>query len=418
MTTAQAYEYARERYAAIGVDTEAAIAKVLATPVSVHCWQGDDVRGFEALDTGLTGGIMSTGEYPGRARTPDELRADLEQALSLIPGTSKVNIHAFYRESDRAVERNVLEPEHFTAWADWAVERGIGLDFNPSFFSHPKSASGYTLASADDGIRRFWIEHGLASRKIGAYLGRRTGKRCVNNLWIPDGCKERPIDSLAPRMRLLEALNEIYAPKYCPNCLKDSVESKLFGIGSEAYVVGSHEFYLGYTAQHPDVMLTLDTGHFHPTEQVSAKLTACLPFLPELLLHVSRPIRWDSDHVVAFDDELSAIFHEIVRAGALDRVNIALDYFDGSVNRVAAWVIGTRNTKKALLAALLEPVDDLKAAELAGDTTARLALTEEYKTFPFGIVWDMLCEREGMPGGAEWLGAVRSYEAAVAAQRT
>lgn len=417
MTTAQAYEYARQRYAAIGVDTEAAIAKVLSTPVSLHCWQGDDVRGFESLGTGLTGGIMATGAYPGCARTPDELRSDLAQALSLIPGTSKVNLHAFYRESDKAVERNALEPKHFASWADWAVERGIGLDFNPTYFSHPLSASGYTLASADLAVRRYWIDHTLACRKIGAYLGERTGKRCVNNLWIPDGSKERPIDTLAPRMRLLEALNECYAAKYCPDCLKDAVESKLFGIGSEAYVVGSHEFYLAYAAQHTDVMLTLDTGHFHPTELISAKLTACIPFLPELLLHVSRPIRWDSDHVVAFDDELMAIFHELVRADILDRVNIALDYFDGSVNRVAAWVIGARNTKKALLAALLEPVADLKAAERAGDTTARLALTEEYKTFPLGIVWDTLCERENMPAGADWLANVRAYEKDVTSKR-
>lgn len=403
-----AYAYAKERYAAIGVDTDAAIAKTLTTPVSLHCWQGDDVRGFEGLETGLTGGIMSTGEYPGRARTPDELRADLDCALRLIPGENKVNIHAFYLEAGKAVERDAITSAHFSNWADWAVGKNIGLDFNPTCFSHPMSASGYTLASADDGIRRYWIEHAKRCREIAEYLGQRTGKCCVNNLWIADGCKERPIDTLGPRLRLFDALNEIYA-NHCDH-MKDAVESKLFGIGSESYVVGSHEFYLAYAAQHPEVLLTLDTGHFHPTETVSAKLTACFVFLKELLLHVSRPVRWDSDHVVTFDDELQAIFHELIRSDCLSRTNIALDYFDGSINRVAAWVIGARNTKKALLKALLEPVADLKTAENAGDTTARLGLTEEYKTFPFGIVWDYLCEKENMPGGAEWLPFVKDYE--------
>jgi len=358
---------------------------------------------------------MSTGNYPGRARNPQELRADLDFALSLIPGESKVNIHAFYMESDSPVERDKLEPRHFAAWTDWAVEKGMGLDFNPTFFSHPLSSSGYTISHADPAIRQFWIDHTKCCREIAEYMGERTGKRCINNFWIPDGCKERPIDSLAPRMRLVEAMNEAFAKPM--SHMKDAVESKLFGIGAEAYTVGSSEFYLAYAAQHPEVMLTMDAGHFHPTEVISAKFTACLPFLKELLLHVSRPVRWDSDHVVAFDDELQAIFSEIVRNDILDRMNIALDYFDGSINRVAAWVIGSRNTRKALLKALLEPVADLKAAELAGDTTARLALTEEYKTFPFGIVWDMLCERAGMPTGADWLNTVRDYEKKTLAAR-
>ena len=408
-----AYEYAREQYAAIGVDTEAAIAKVLSTPVSLQCWQGDDVKGFETLETGLTGGIMSTGAYPGKARNGDELRADLDRVLSLIPGTNRINIHAFYLENGMA-DRDAITPANFSNWADWAVEKGIGLDFNPTFFSHPKSDNG-TLSAADESVRKFWIDHLIACREISAYFGERTGKRCGMNIWIPDGCKERPIDTLSPRLRLTDSLEKGCAKNY-GNLMKDAVESKLFGIGSESYVVGSHEYYMGYAMKHPEVMFTMDTGHYHPTELVSSKLTAIFSFVDEVLLHVSRGVRWDSDHVVSFDDETQAIMSELVRSNTLDRTNISLDYFDGSINRVAALVIGARNTKKALLKALLEPADMLKAAEAAGDTTSRLALTEEYKSYPFGIVWEMLCERAGVPG-ANWLDDCKAYEREVTIAR-
>jgi len=418
MDIARAYELAKEQYAELGVDTEKALQILDSTPISIHCWQGDDVKGFEAGDGELTGGIVSTGEYPGRARNGEELRADLDMALSQIPGPSKVNVHAIYLE-DHGIhaDRDMIEPEHFSGWGDWAAEKGIGLDFNPTYFSHPKSADGYTLSSADEGVRNFWIEHGKRCRAIGEYMGSRTGKRCVINHWIPDGCKERPIDTLGPRQRLIDSYAQIFAIHHDPALVADAVESKLFGIGSEAYVVGSHEFYLAYVMAHPEILLTMDTGHFHPTEMVSAKITAVLPFVRELLLHVSRPIRWDSDHCVAFDDELTALMHELVRSNALKKTNIALDYFDGSINRIASWVIGTRNTRKALLQALLEPVDTLKKLELAGDSTARLALTEEYKTYPLGAVWDYYCAKNGMEPRAGWLELVRAYERDVTSKR-
>ena len=410
-----AYEIAKERYAAVGVDTDRVLDMLQDFHLSIHCWQADDVTGFEVQAGQLSGGIQATGNYPGKARNIDELRADVLKATSFIPGTHRLNLHEIYGDfQGKVVDRDEVDTTHFQSWIDWGKENNMKLDFNTTCFGHPKSGN-LSLSNPDEGIRNFWIEHSKRCRAIAEDMGKAQGDPCIMNVWVHDGSKDITVNRLKYRELLKNSLDQIFAIDY--QHMKDCIESKVFGIGLESYTVGSNEFYVGYGAQH-NKMVTLDTGHFHPTELVSAKLTACLPFLPELLLHVSRPIRWDSDHVVAFDDELSAIFHEIVRAGALDRVNIALDYFDGSVNRVAAWVIGTRNTKKALLAALLEPVDDLKAAELAGDTTARLALTEEYKTFPFGIVWDMLCEREGMPGGAEWLGAVRSYEAAVAAQRT
>ncbi|NLD88230.1 MAG: L-rhamnose isomerase [Clostridiales bacterium] len=412
----KAYELAREQYAAIGVNTDEALAKLDTIPVSMHCWQGDDVGGFENTGGELTGGIMSTGNYPGKARNAEELRADIDVALSLIPGPKKVNIHAFYLESDVKVDRDAIEPKHFDNWANWAKAKGIGLDFNPTFFSHPLSDNG-TLSAADEGVRKFWIEHGKRTRVIAEYLGRKTGFRAANNFWMPDGCKERPMDSYGPRARMKDALDEIFSVPVDPAFTKDAVESKLFGIGSEAYVVGSHEFFMGYAMANPNVMLTLDTGHFHPTEVVSSKYSALLCYLSEILLHVSRPIRWDSDHVVAFDDELTALMSEIVRADALDRTNIALDYFDGSINRIAAWVIGTRNTKKALLKALLEPVAALQASELKGDATARLALTEEYKTYPLGAVWDYYCETKDMPARDCWLENVRKYENDVTSKR-
>lgn len=410
----QGYEFARELYAGYGVDVEKAIAECDRTPISVHCWQGDDVAGFEKNGGALTGGIQATGNYPGRARTPEELRADIDFAFRFIPGVKKVNLHANYLESDACVDRDGIEPAHFEKWADWAVERGIGLDFNPTFFSHPKSENG-TLSSADEQVRQFWIEHDRRCRRIGSYFAQRTGKECVINHWIPDGCKEVPVDTLSPRLRLKDSYDRIFEDP-APGVV-DALESKVFGIGAESYTVGSHEFYLCYTMGRDDVIATFDTGHFHPTETVSGKLSAMLAFKPKLLLHVSRPVRWDSDHVVNFDDETRAIMDELVRMDALDRVYIATDYFDASINRVAAWVIGVRNARKALLEALLAPVDTLKSLEAAGDNTARLAWTQEFKAKPFSLVWDYYCQTRGCGVGLEWLDEVKKYEAEVTLRR-
>ncbi len=412
----QAYALAREAYAAIGVDTEQALQRLDAMVLSLHCWQGDDVTGFENRGGALDGGLAATGNYPGRARTPDELRDDLTKALSIIPGPAKVNLHASYAENRGTfVDRNAIGPEQFEGWAQWAVERGIGLDFNPTYFSHPKAGEG-TLSHADPAIRAFWIEHGKACRRIGDYFGRKTGKTCVTNIWLPDGRKDLPADTAGPRERLKAALDDILAQPYDRRYLKDAVESKLFGIGSESYVVGSFEFYMGYALKN-DVLLTLDAGHFHPTEVISAKISALMLYLPELLLHVSRPVRWDSDHVVLLDDELRAIMTQVVRGGYEDRVHLALDYFDASINRVAAWAIGARNTRKALLLALLEPADTLKTLEADGDHTAVLALTEEYKALPWAAVWDEYCLRRGVPVGAAWLEETRRYEKEVLSKR-
>lgn len=416
----KAYELAKEAYSAIGVDTDAAVKSLEGVELSMHCWQGDDVTGFEHASDALTGGIMATGNYPGRATTPDELRGDLEFAMSLLPGTQKVNLHAIYLDTaEKGVDRDKIEPKHFENWAQWAKEQGIGLDFNPTFFSHPKSADGFTLSSGDEGKRKFWVEHGKRSRKIGEYLGRETGKTCVTNIWIPDGYKDNPVDRLAPRERLVQSLDEILSEKLDKRYNLDAVESKVFGIGSEAYVTGSHEFYMGYALSHKQdgVLLTLDAGHFHPTEVISAKISALLLYLDGLLLHVSRPVRWDSDHVVLLDDELQAIMSEVVRCNALNRVYLALDYFDASINRIAAWVVGTRNAQKALLRALLEPTASLKKLEAEGDFTSRLALTEEYKAYPFEAVWDYYCERSGVPVREAWLKEVKKYEKDVLARR-
>jgi len=415
-TIEKTYEAARRRYAELGVDTEAAMKKLAKISISVHCWQGDDVTGFERA-TGLSdGGIQATGRYLGKARTPDELRMDLEKALSLIPGKHRLNLHAIYAESDGKVERNDLRVEHFSRWIDWAKANGLGMDFNGTFFSHPKAQSGFTLASADDGIRRFWVEHGIACRRIGEQIGKRLGSACVTNVWIPDGYKDIPVDRKGPRDRLLRSLDEIFAQEMNKQFLLDSVESKLFGIGSESYVVGSHEFYLGYALQH-QVLLCLDTGHFHPTETVSDKISSVLSFLDEILLHVSRPVRWDSDHVVILSDELRDLAAELVRGDYLNRVHIGLDYFDASINRVAAWVIGTRCMIKALLAALLEPADKLRELENSGDFTARLALMEEIKTLPLGAIWDYYCLKAEVPVGMSWLDHVKQYEKDVLIKR-
>ncbi len=406
----QAYRLAAERYQACGVDTEAALARLKTIPVSLHCWQGDDVRGFETSGGGLGGGLAATGNYPGAARTPDELRADAAKALALIPGRHRFNLHAFYGEfGGSKVDRDEIRPEHFAGWIDWAKALGIGLDFNPTYFSHPHAADNATLSHADTGIRSFWVNHGIASRKIGEAMGRALGNPCVTNFWIPDGMKDTPVDRKGPRARLTEALDAVFTDPIDPAFNRDSVEGKLFGIGLESFTVGSHEFYLGYALSRR-VLYTLDTGHYHPTETITDKLSAVLSFVPEVLLHVSRGVRWDSDHVVILNDDLEAVAQELVRGDYLARTHLGLDYFDASINRVAAWVIGVRNMLKALLRALLEPIDRLRDAERSGDYTTRLALLEEAKSLPFGAVWDHYCESSGVPVGGAWLADVRSYE--------
>lgn len=417
-TIDQAYRLAADRYDEYGVDTDAALARLATIPISLHCWQGDDVRGFEAFDGGLSGGLAATGHYPGAARTPDELRADATKALSLIPGRHRFNLHACYGEfHGRKVDRDEIRPEHFAGWIDWAKTLGIGLDFNPTYFSHPKAADNATLSHADEGIRAFWIRHGLACRKIAEAMGRATGRPCVTNFWIPDGMKDTPVDRKAPRERLIGALDAILKDPIDPAFALDSVEGKLFGIGVESYTVGSHEFYLAYALTRK-VLFTLDTGHYHPTETITDKISAVLAFVPEILLHVSRGVRWDSDHVVVLNDDLEAIGQELVRGDYLARTHIGLDYFDASINRVAAWVIGVRNMQKALLKALVEPIARLRAAEAAGDYTARLALLEEAKTLPFGALWDRFCEVSGVPVGEAWLADVRRYEREVLSARS
>lgn len=412
----QAYALAKERYAALGVDTDAALQKLATIPISLHCWQGDDVGGFEDPDRGLSGGIMATGNYPGKARTADELRQDLDLAYSLIPGTHRLNLHAIYLETDKKVPRNEIRPEHFAGWVDWAKANNHGVDFNPTCFSHPLADDGFTLAHPDTGIRQFWIEHCIASREIGAYFGRELGSTAVTNVWIPDGYKDTPVDRLGPRQRLQDALDQVFAKPLDPAHNLDAVECKLFGIGSESYVVGSHEFYLGYASSRQK-LLCLDAGHFHPTETIADKISSVLLYVPELLLHVSRGVRWDSDHVVTLTDELQAIMQELVRGNFLDRTHIGLDFFDASINRVAAWTIGTRNAVRALLLALLEPIEQLRQLEAAGDFTARLALLEELKGLPFGAVWDHYCQQQNVPVGYAFMAEIRAYEETVLANR-
>src|SRR5262245_7015995 len=413
----QSYAVARERYAQLGVDTERAMQTLCSISISLHCWQGDDVAGFESA-AGLTGGgIQATGNYPGKARNIDELRADLDQALILIPGKHRLNLHAIYADyACRKIVRHQLQPEHFTSWIDWAKERSLGLDFNPTFFSHPNADSGFTLSHRDEKIRRFWVAHGIACRKIGETFGRQLGSPCVTNVWIPDGYKDIPADRKGPRERLRQSLDEIFADPIDPRFNLDAVECKLFGLGSESYVVGSHEFYLGYAIQNQK-LLCLDSGHFHPTEQIADKLSAVLTWLPEILLHVSRGVRWDSDHVVILSDELRSIAEEIVRGSFLPRVHIGLDFFDASINRVAAWIIGTRAMLKALLLALLEPIELLRQHEFAGDYTRRLALLEEAKSLPSGAIWDYHCQQQNVPVATAWLDCVAEYERNVQSKR-
>jgi L-rhamnose isomerase len=405
------YRSAAEAYAAAGVDAEAALATLAATPISLQCWQGDDVGGFERPGATLGGGgIQVTGRYPGKARTLEELRLDLDEALRLIPGRHRVNLHASYGDfGGRKVERNEIGPEHFAGWVDWAKSRGLGLDFNPTFFSHPLADGGSTLSHKDASVRKFWIEHAVACRRVGAAIGRALGKTVVTNLWIPDGCKDLPADRQGPRERLVQSLDAVFSDPVDPRHQLDALESKLFGIGAESYTVGSHEFYLGYAVRHQK-LICLDMGHFHPTESVADKVSSVLQFVPGLLLHLSRGVRWDSDHVVLFDEPTRAVLEEVVRGGFLGRTHIGLDYFDGSINRVASWVIGCRNAQKALLAALLEPSGELRRLEDEGDLAARLALLEETKTLPLGAVWDEHCRRNGAPADRTWYPEIRRYE--------
>ena len=413
----RSYESARAAYAAWGVDTEAAMNALAGVPLSLQCWQGDDIAGFENRGGLSDGGLAVTGSYPGGARNAEELRSDLSMALSLIPGKHRVNLHAIYAETGGAkVERNEIRPEHFSRWISWAKASGIALDFNPTFFSHPRAASGFTLSSRDAAVREFWIAHGERCREIGNAMGKELGSACIVNFWIPDGFKDTPADRAAPRAILKESLDAIFAKKMDPRFIRDSVEGKLFGIGSESYVVGSHEFYLCY-ALSGGLMPTLDLGHYHPTESVADKVSSILPFVRDMLIHVSRGVRWDSDHVVTLTDELRAVVLEIARMDAWGRVHLGLDFFDASINRIAAWVIGARSTLKAVLLALLEPSRDLRKAEVDADFTTRLALMEEAKSLPFGAVWDAYCLSRKAPAGADWLAGVKEYEKSTLSKR-
>lgn len=412
----QQYQYAKETYASIGVDTEKAIEALKKIKISLHCWQGDDVTGLLEKED-LSGGISVTGNYPGKARNGEELRQDLNTALSMIPGKHKLNLHAIYAETDEKVSIDKLKPEHFSKWISWAKENGMGLDFNPTCFSHPMFQNGFSVSHPDKEVRDFWIRHCKASRKISEAFGKELGQTCVTNFWFPDGYKDIPDDKLGPRRRMKESLDEIFAEEIDPKYNLDAVESKLFGIGVESYVVGSNEFCMGYALKN-DKLLCLDAGHFHPTEVISDKISAVSLYDTDILLHVSRPVRWDSDHVVIMDNELKAIAHEIVTNGLAERVHIGLDYFDATINRIAAWVIGSRNMLKALLIALLEPRDILTKAEAEFDYTTRLAMQEEIKSYPFNAVWDYYCNLMGVPVQAEWLAQVKKYEEDVLSKRS
>ncbi|MHC5080389.1 MAG: L-rhamnose isomerase [Planctomycetota bacterium] len=414
----KAYEVAREKYAQWGVDTDAALDAMLEKPLSLPCWQGDDVRGFEGLGgSGSAGGIRATGDFPGRARNGSELRADLEKAISLVPGNHRVNLHAMYGEyGSSPADRDAIEPGHYADWIDWARKRGLGLDFNATLFAHPKADGGFTLSHRDAGIRAFWIEHVQRARAVGAHMGKKQGTPCIHNLWIPDGMKDTCVDRAGYRARLKASLDAIYDGTFDPDHLKDAVESKLFGVGVEAFTVGSHEFYLGYALSR-GLMVCLDLGHFHPTESVADKISSILLFSPELLLHLSRGVRWDSDHVVVLDDTLREVAQEIVRGGALERVHLALDSFDASINRVGAWVSGGRSALKALLSALLEPWEPLAALESEGDYLSRLGHLEDLKALPFGAVWDYGCMVRDVPPDGRWIGEVQQYEREVLRKR-
>lgn len=408
------FEEAKEKYAAYSVDVDKALETLGKVRISMHCWQGDDVLGFDS--DSLTGGIATTGNYPGKATNPDELMSDIKKAYSLIPGKHKLNLHASYRITDEKVDRDKIEPKHFQAWVDFAKEEGIGLDFNPTFFSHPKLVNNMSLSHPDKAIRDFWINHAKACRKIANYFGEQLGITALDNIWIPDGTKDVPADRLGPRARLKEALDEIFSVKYDKKNIADAIEGKVFGIGVESYTVGSHEFYMNYAAKN-NLMCLLDTGHYHPTEVVSDKISSMLLFNDQLALHVSRPVRWDSDHVIKLDDELQELAKELVRCNALDRVFIGLDFFDASINRIAAWVIGMRNMQKALLLGLLEPHAALKKMQDECNFTELLATLEEIKTLPFGDVWNHFCEINNVPVGKDWFKVVKDYEKDVLLKR-
>ncbi len=406
------YDSAKAQFADWGIDTEAAIERLKTIPISMHCWQGDDVVGFEQKTGSSGGGIQATGNHPGRARTPDELRADLELAYSMIPGSHRLNLHAMYLDTDETPDRDEIEYKHFAPWVDWAKDQGLGLDFNPTFFAHAKADDNLTLSHPDEGIRDFWIEHGKRTREIAAQFGAELGSTCVNNIWVPDGCKDTPIDRMAARRRLEASIDKMIAPPQDRECMRDAVESKLFGIGVEACTIGSHEFYMGYAMKN-DTVLCLDMGHFHPTENVADKLSAASLYVDELLLHVSRPMRWDSDHVILQSDDVLQVAQELVASDLLDRTYIGLDFFDATVSRTAAWVVGTRNMQKALLRALLMPLDRLRSAEDALDFTQRFVVTEQLKDLPFGRVWDEFCARMNCPSGLQLIDQLERYQMTV-----
>ncbi len=408
------YEEAKKRYEALGVDVDGALKALSGKAISIHCWQGDDITGFENRGP-MTGGIQATGNYPGKATTPEQLMMDFDKAISLIGGKKRISLHMTYAITDEIVERDKLQPNHFKGWVDYAKSRDLGIDFNGTFFSHPMLKDNLTLSSPDEEVRSFWVRHGIQSRRIAAYFAKELGSDVVNNIWIPDGYKDIPADRMGPRLRLIKSLDEIFAEKL--DGVIDTVECKLFGIGVEAFTVGSNEFYLNYAASRPGIYHLLDTGHFHPTEVVSEKISSMLCYFDKLPLHVSRPIRWDSDHVVRLDDELKELSKEIVRNGALDKALIGLDFFDAAINRVAAWVIGTRNMQKALLYALLQPNKRLQALQNNSEFTELLMLQEELKTLPFGTVWEHWCETEGVPAGESWFKVIQQYEKDVLSKR-
>ncbi|WP_299895666.1 L-rhamnose isomerase [uncultured Ruegeria sp.] len=407
------YETAQAAFADWGVDTEAALERLKTIPISMHCWQGDDVVGFEQKSGSSGGGIQATGNHPGRARTPDELRSDLEFAYSMIPGKHRLNLHAMYLDTDETPDRDEIEFRHFAPWVDWAKDQGIGLDFNPTFFAHAKADDNLTLSHPDNGIRDFWIEHGRRSRDIAAQMGATLSSPCVNNIWVPDGYKDMPVDRMSARARLEASLDAMLAPHQDKAQMLDAVESKLFGIGVEACTVGSHEFYMGYAIRN-GTLLCLDMGHFHPTENIADKLSAVALSLDEILLHVSRPMRWDSDHVILLNDDILQMAEELVSADLLGRTHIGLDFFDATISRTAAWVIGTRNMQKALLRALLLPLEELKTAENDLDFSKRFAVTEEYKDMPFGEIWNEFSARENVPNGQALIKELDRYQTKVA----
>ena len=412
-----AYSLAKEQYASLGVDTDSVLKQMEKVQVSLHCWQADDVAGFETTDEGLSGGIQATGNYPGKARNIDELRMDIDKSMSLLPGKQRFNLHAFYGDfKGKMVDRDEITIEHFQSWIDWAKNQGIAIDFNCTCFSHPRAADGFTLSSKNGENRRFGIEHTKRCRQIGAEMGKQLGTASVHNIWIPDGSKDTPVDRYTHRTLLKDSLDEIFREEFPFEHLKDAIESKLFGIGLESMTVGSHDFYLSYAAQN-NKLICLDAGHFHPTEQVGDKISACLLFVPELLLHVTRPLRWDSDHVVTLSDEILLIAHEVVRANALDRVNLGLDFFDASINRIGAYVVGTRAFQQAMLIALLEPRKLLLEYEESGQHFERLAVLELMKSKPFGAVWDYYCQQQDVPVGEDYISEVQQYEKTVLSKR-